>query len=167
MSRAQESSGYSIRFAEARDAGHIYRFICELAAYERESHKVKVTPAMIGAQLASPRPPFECLIAECNGLRVGCAIFFPNYSTWKGTAGMYLEDLYVEPSHRKGGVGKMLLQRLAAIAIERGYSRMDWSVLNWNESMHGFCRSLGAVPMEEWTTWRLDQPAMAALVMNQ
>lgn len=158
-----EKHAYTIRFAEPGDAEHIHRFICELAAYEREPHAVEVTPEVIETQLASLWPPFECLIAEQKGIAVGCAIFFQNYSTWKGSPGLYLEDLYVEPLHRKSGAGTMLLQQLAAIAVERGYSRMDWSVLNWNEPMHGFCRSLGAVPLEEWTTWRLDQSGIATL----
>lgn len=164
--QTKEVAAYTIRFAEPGDAKHIHRFICELAAYEREPDEVKITPAIIGTQLASSQPPFECLIAEYNGLRVGCAIFFQNYSTWKGSPGLYLEDLYVDPLHRKSGVGKMLLQRLAAIAMERGYGRMDWSVLNWNEPMHGFSRSLGAVKMEDWTVWRLDQSGIAALAAD-
>lgn len=163
----EEETTLTICFAEPEDAEQIYCFIAELAAYEHASHEVKVTPEIIRTQLASLWPPFECLIAKHDGMAVGCAIFVQNYSTWTGSPGMHLEDLYVDPLHRKSGVGRMLLQRLAAIALERGYGRMEWSVLDWNKPMHGFSQSLGAVKMEDWTTWRLDQPGIAALTPTE
>lgn len=157
-----------IRFAGPADAGQIHRFICELAAYEREPDAVEVDPPTLAAQLAEDPPPFECLIAEDRAADgpprpLGFALFFHNYSTWRGRRGLYLEDLFVPPALRGRGVGKALLLRLGAIAVERGCGRMEWSVLDWNTPAHGFYRALGATPMDEWTTWRLTGPALDAL----
>jgi len=157
-----------IRFAGPEDAGTIHRFICELADYEREPDAVEVDPPTLAAQLSEPRPPFECLIAErADGAgdaeAVGFALFFHNYSTWRGRRGLYLEDLFVPPSLRGHGIGKALLVRLGAIAVERGCGRMEWSVLDWNTPAHGFYRTIGAAPLDEWTTWRLTGEALATL----
>lgn len=154
-----------IRFATPDDAETIHRFVCELAAYEREPDAVEVDPPTLAAQLAAERPPFECLLAEQGPERrpVGFALFFHNYSTWRGRRGLYLEDLYVPPALRGRGIGKALLVRLAAIAVERGCARMEWSVLDWNTPAHGFYRSIGAHPMDAWTVWRLTGAPLAAL----
>jgi GNAT superfamily N-acetyltransferase len=93
---------------------------------------------------------------------VGCAVWFRSFSTWRGVPGIYLEDLFVRPAHRGSGLGKALLAELAAVCAERGYARLEWQVLDWNEPSIGFYRSLGAVPMEEWTTFRLDGEALTA-----
>lgn len=156
-----------IRFAGPADAETIHRFIVELATYEKEPDAVEIDPPGLAAQLAEPHPPFECLIAERSGPAgaepVGFALFFHNYSTWRGRRGLYLEDLYVPPALRGEGVGKALLARLGRIAVERGCGRMEWSVLDWNTPAHGFYRSIGASPMDGWTTWRLTGEALDAL----
>jgi len=152
-----------LRFAEPDDAPTLLRFIRELAEYEREPDAVEVDAPTLRAQLAEPAPPFECVLAELDGAPVGFALFFHNYSTWRGKRGVYLEDLWVTPSARQRGVGRALLARLAAIAVERDCARFEWSVLDWNELAIGFYRQLGARPNEGWTTWRVDGEALAAL----
>lgn len=152
-----------LRPAGPDDAATIHRLIVELATYEREPDAVVATPDSLRAQLASPRPPFECLLVEEDGAVVGFALYFQNYSTWRGRPGLYLEDLYVDPARRARGHGKRLLVRLAQIAVERGYARMEWNVLDWNEPALNFYRSLGAEPLSEWTVHRLTGPALLAL----
>lgn len=147
--------GLSIRFATSRDADVIVQFVRALAEYEREPEAVEVTPAVLRAQMESADPPFECLIAEQDGVAAGFALFFRSYSTWRGRPGMFLEDLFVTPGYRRTGIGRALLQRLVAISVERGYGRMEWSVLDWNTPAHDFYRSIGATPMDQWTIWRL------------
>ena len=152
--------GLSIRFATAQDAEVILGFIRGLAAYEREPDAVEVTAAILRAQMESVDPPFECLLAELDGAPAGFALFFRNYSTWRGRPGLFLEDLFVPERHRRNGIGRALLRRLAALAVERGYGRMEWSVLDWNKPAQDFYRSLGATPMDEWTIWRLSGDAV-------
>lgn len=152
-----------IRFATSADAPTVLAFIRELATYEREPDAVEVTVETLAAQMAEPSPPFECLLAEDDGVPVGFALFFHTYSTWRGRRGIHLEDLWVTPSARRRGVGRALLVRLAAVAVERGCARLEWSVLDWNELAHGFYRGLGARPLDEWTVWRLDGAALATL----
>ncbi len=147
--------GSSIRFATPRDADMIVQFVRALAEYEREPEAVEVTPEAMRAQMESADPPFECLIAEQDGVAAGFALFFRNYSTWRGRPGLFLEDLFVNPEYRRNGIGRALLQRLAAISVERGYGRMEWSVLDWNTPAHDFYRAIGAAPMDQWTIWRL------------
>jgi GNAT superfamily N-acetyltransferase len=162
-SRREGTMGLSIRFATARDAEIICGFVRGLAEYEREPEAVEVTPEMLRNQMDSDDPPFQCLIAEYDGAAAGFALFFRNYSTWRGRPGLFLEDLFVAPPHRRKGIGRALLRRLAAISVERGYGRMEWSVLDWNTPAHEFYRNLGARPMEQWTIWRLDGDAIADL----
>jgi GNAT superfamily N-acetyltransferase len=145
----------SIRRATASDAELILRFIRELAEYEREPNAVETTAETLRTQLASDRPPFECLIAEQGAEPVGFALFFQNYSTWRGRPGIWLEDLFVLPKHRGQGVGKALLVAVASIAKERNAGRLEWAVLDWNQPAVDFYRSLGAEPMSEWTIFRL------------
>jgi GNAT superfamily N-acetyltransferase len=152
--------GLSIRFATVRDAEVILHFIRELAAYEREPEAVEVTAAILRAQMESADPPFECLIAELEGAAAGFALFFRNYSTWRGRSGLFLEDLFVPERYRRRGIGRALLKRLAALSVDRGYGRMEWSVLDWNKPAQDFYRSLGATPMDEWTIWRLSADAL-------
>lgn len=152
-----------IRWATPDDAETLHRFISELAAYEKEPDAVEATPASIRAQLEMGQPPFECLVAEGADGPVGFALFFHNYSTWRGRRGLYLEDLYVTPLARGRGHGKALFVALARIAVERGCARMEWSVLDWNTPAIDFYRALGAFPMDGWTTFRLTGDALEGL----
>ncbi len=152
-----------IRFAEPTDAGTIYRFICELALYEKEPGAVKVTPEILETQLASAHPPFECLVAETDEGPVGFALFFQTYSTWRGCPGIHLEDLYVPSAHRGQGYGAALLRRLAAITEARGFARLEWAVLDWNTPAIDFYRACGARALEQWVTYRLDGVALGEL----
>ena len=152
-----------LRHAEPKDAGTIYAFIVELARYEREPDAVKTTSDILEQQLASKNPPFECIIAEVDNTPCGFALYFGNYSTWRGCAGIYLEDLFVKPEFRGRGIGRSLLQRLASLTVARGGERLEWSVLNWNQPAIDFYTTLGAIPMDEWTTWRLTDSALAGL----
>ena len=158
--------GVSIRFATARDAEVIVDFIRALAAYEREPDAVEVTADVLRAQIESADPPFECLIAELDGAAAGFALFFRNYSTWRGRPGLFLEDLFVLERHRRNGIGGALLKRLAALSVERGYGRMEWSVLDWNEPSINFYKAMGAVDMSEWTVQRLAGDALARLARS-
>lgn len=155
-----------IRPAQPSDVPTILGFVQELADYEREPHAVKATPEMIHASLFGPdraRPECEAVIGEIDGVPRGFALWFMNYSTWLGRWGLYLEDLYVQPSARGQGLGKALLVKLAGIAQSRGCGRMEWSVLDWNTPAIEFYKSLGAKPMSEWTVYRLDQEGIRSL----
>ncbi len=154
---------FSIRPADARDASIIHGFIVQLASYEREPDAVEVTVEELAQQLQEPSPPFECLLAERDGRAVGFALFFHNYSTWRGRKGLYLEDLFVPPEERGEGIGKALLIELARIAARRGCPRMEWAVLDWNEPAKDFYRALGASPLDEWTLFRLTDEALEQL----
>lgn len=146
----------TIRFATPQDAATILRFIQGLAAYEREPDAVAVTAAELAAQMLAPHPPFECLLAEYGADAVGFALFFRNYSTWRGKPGLYLEDLFVLEEYRGRGIAGALMRRLQEIIAERGWARMEWAVLNWNTPAQSFYREHGARPMAEWTLWRID-----------
>lgn len=156
----------AIRLAGPDDAEQVHAFIVALAEYEREPDAVACSAADLREQLASAAPPFECLLAERAGgdaVAVGFALFFHNYSTWRGKRGLYLEDLFVPPSERGRGVGKMLLSELARIAVARDCARMEWSVLAWNRPAIDFYRALGATAMDGWTVYRLTGDALDAL----
>jgi GNAT superfamily N-acetyltransferase len=155
----------SIRIARARpdQIGLIYSLIRELADYEKVLHEVEATEAGIAAALFSDNPRLFCDIAEWNGDGVGFAVWFPNFLTFSGRHGIYLEDLFVRPTYRGKGIGKALLAYLAKMCVENGWSRLQWSVLDWNAPSIAFYRSLGAVLMDEWTVCRLNGPALAAL----
>ncbi|MCP4869623.1 MAG: GNAT family N-acetyltransferase [Proteobacteria bacterium] len=153
----------TLRFARPADAARIHQLIVDLATYEREADQVEVTPEVLAAQIAQTPPLFECVMCDVDGESVGFALFFHNYSTWTGKRGLWLEDLYVEPSRRGEGHGRALLAELARIAVERDCARMEWPVLDWNEPTIGFYRSLGTVPMDEWTRWRLTGDSLKAL----
>jgi GNAT superfamily N-acetyltransferase len=153
-----------LRTAGPADAADIHRLIVDLAVYEREPNAVEVTVEQLEAQLAAERPPFECILAEDDdGAVVGFALYFHNYSTWRGRPGLYLEDLFVDPSRRGRGIGKQLLVRLAQIAVERGCARMDWAVLDWNAPAIAFYESLGARAVADWTIFRLTGPGLTNL----
>ena len=144
-----------IRPAEAKDIPLIVQLIRELAEYEKEPHQAVATDRDIRRDGFSVNPKFRVLIAEWGGGAAGFALFFYNYSTWMGRAGLYLEDLFVRPEFRGKGIGKSLLVRLAKIAVEEGCGRFEWQVLNWNTPALEFYRSLGARVMNEWSTMRV------------
>ncbi|MFO0959898.1 MAG: GNAT family N-acetyltransferase [Isosphaeraceae bacterium] len=155
----------SIRPAQPADVGIIAELILELARYEKLEHEAKATPEILLRHLFGPRPAAEALIAEYGGEPVGFALFFTNFSTFRGQAGIYLEDLFVRPQVRGNGIGKALLRRLAETAVERDCGRLEWAVLDWNAPAIGFYKSLGARPMDEWTVFRLDDDALKMLGM--
>jgi GNAT superfamily N-acetyltransferase len=154
-----------IRTATPTDVPLILDLIRELAEYEKEPQAAVATPEQLNEVLFGANPAVFGLIAEDDGSgeAVGFALWFRNFSTWRGTHGVYLEDLYVRPSARGGGHGKALLTELARICVRSGYSRMEWSVLDWNEPSIGFYKSLGAVPMDGWSVYRLTDSALAEL----
>ncbi|MEV5123117.1 GNAT family N-acetyltransferase [Streptomyces decoyicus] len=149
-----------IREATPDDVPVILAMIGELAAYERVPEAAQATEPQLEEALFGPQPAVFALIAEADGTPVGFALWFRNFSTWTGTHGVYLEDLYVRPEARGGGHGKALLAALAEICVARGYERFEWPVLNWNEPSIGFYRSVGAQPMDEWTVFRLTGEAL-------
>ncbi|MER7751233.1 GNAT family N-acetyltransferase [Kitasatospora sp. NPDC097643] len=153
-----------IRTAVPTDVPLINAMIRELAEYEKAPQEAVGTEAQLHEALFGAEPALFGLIAEddATGEPVGFAVWFRNYSTWRGTHGIYLEDLYVRPEARGGGHGKALLLELARIAVERGYSRVEWSVLDWNQPSIDFYKSLGAVAMDEWTVHRLTGDALTA-----
>ncbi|MHA7140581.1 GNAT family N-acetyltransferase [Arthrobacter sp. Sr33] len=153
----------TIRDARPADVATILELIHDLAIYEKEPDAVKNTPEQLHQALFGPMPSVFAHVAESDGVIQGFALWFLNYSTWEGVNGIYLEDLYVRPEARGEGHGKALLQNLARIAAERGYARVEWSVLNWNEPSINFYDSLGALPQDEWTTYRLTGPALTAV----
>ena len=153
----------TVRPAERRDVPLIAELIRRLAEYERLADQVTMTEEKLEHALFGPRPYAETLIAETAGAPVGFALFFHNFSTFLAQPGIYLEDLFVLPEHRGGGVGRALLQALARTAVERECGRMEWAVLDWNESAIGFYERLGATPNSEWTVYRLTGGSLRAL----
>jgi GNAT superfamily N-acetyltransferase len=149
-----------IRPAQESDVDRIHRLIIDLATYERAADQVHSTAGQLRDALFGPEPAAYALVAEAAGEVVGFALYFRNFSTWEGVHGIYLEDLYVAPEHRGGGLGKALLVALAEIAVQRGYARLEWAVLDWNEPSIEFYRALGAVPMDGWIVYRLAGPAL-------
>jgi GNAT superfamily N-acetyltransferase len=152
-----------IRPATPDDVPVIAELIRALADYERLAHEVVLDESLLRDHLFGARPYAEVVLAEHEGAVVGFALFFHNYSTFLGRPGIYLEDLFVRPEHRGAGHGKALLAHLAALAVERGCGRLEWSVLDWNEPSIAFYKSLGAAPMDEWTVYRLTGAALSAL----
>jgi GNAT superfamily N-acetyltransferase len=144
-----------IRPAGVGDVADLVAMIRALAEYERAADEVEVTPVQLTEALFGPAPAIFAHVAEHSGAVVGMAIWFVSFSTWTGHHGIYLEDLFVVPAARGLGVGRALLGALAAIAVARGYTRVEWSVLDWNEPAIGFYRHLGARPQEDWTVFRL------------
>ncbi|NHC13007.1 GNAT family N-acetyltransferase [Motilibacter deserti] len=151
----------AVRPARPEDVAAILGLIRELAEYERALHEVLATEEQITEALFGEAPRVHAHVAEHEGAVAGFALWFLNFSTWQGRHGIYLEDLYVRPEVRGHGYGKALLSTLAALCIERGYARLEWSCLDWNEPARGFYRSMGAEPMEEWTVHRLTGEALA------
>ncbi|MCG8507170.1 MAG: GNAT family N-acetyltransferase [Sphingomonadales bacterium] len=156
-------SDITIRPANEADVPLILRFIRELAIYEKLEHEVVATEDGLRTTLFGVKPAAEVLIASLRGEPVGFALFFSNFSTFLGQAGLYLEDLYVVPEARGKGAGLALLRELARIAIARGYGRLEWWVLDWNQPSIDFYKALGAEPMDDWTVYRLGGEAMQRL----
>ena len=152
----------TIRPAVEADAATILGFIRELAEFEREPQAVKSTVDDIRREGWGPDPVFEALMAELDGVPVGFALTFRNYSTWEGRSGLFVEDLYVQPHARKFGVGRMLLAAVAQRAVERGCKRVDLNVLNWNPA-RGFYDRIGFKQLEEWLPYRLSGADLEAL----
>ncbi|HSI20093.1 MAG TPA: GNAT family N-acetyltransferase [Sphingomonas sp.] len=153
----------TIREAVPGDVATILRFIRELAEFEREADKVVATETLLHEAMFGERPVAEAVIAERDDTPLGMALFFHNFSTWTGWKGLYLEDLYVTPEARGSGVGAALLRHLAGIALDRGCTRFEWSVLDWNERAIEFYRAMGAEAMTEWTVNRVSGDALAKL----
>lgn len=155
------NSSYSLRAAELRDVPAIAGLIAELAEFEGLSHMLQLTPEKLQPHLFGPKPVVEALVGECEGEVVAFALYFTNFSTFLAKPGLYLEDLYVRPAHRRSGLGKLLLTRLAQIAVERDYGRFEWSVLDWNEDAIRFYENMGASVLPEWRICRLTGEALA------
>lgn len=162
----RERQPVRIRLAKPLDADDLHRLICELAVHQGTTKPLPVTSKILRTQLESKDCPFECLIAESQNRVVGFALFFRTYSTWEGRPCLYLDDLYIDPARRGDGIGRMLLQRLAQIALERGYGRIDWVVLESNQSVSSFYRKLGATEIPEWHHWRLQHSNLHSLAME-
>lgn len=156
-----------IREAVKQDAECILGFIQELAEYEKLSHEVVATVSHIENTLFSSNPKAFCLIAQWEGKAAGMALYFYNYSTFNGKHGIYLEDLYVNPSYRGKKIGYSLLQKLAQIALDNDCARVEWSVLNWNTPAIDFYKSIGAGPMDEWSIFRLTGDALVKFGGNK
>ena len=157
-------SQIEIRAATPQDVPLILTFLNELATYEKLAHEVVATDADMHAALFGERPVIETVIASLNDQPVGYALFFPTFSTFLGKPGLYLEDLYVRPAARGFGVGRKLLEHLARLTVERGWGRLEWSVLDWNEPSIAFYKKMGARPMDEWTVFRLAGEKLISLV---
>jgi GNAT superfamily N-acetyltransferase len=150
----------SIRPIRPEDVPAVVGLVRELAEYERAAHEVRLTEEQLTAALFGDAPALFGHVAVDDGDVVGTALWFLNFSTWRGTHGVYLEDLYVRPGHRGRGFGKELLRTLAEVCVRRGYSRLEWSVLDWNTPSIEFYKAHGAVPMDEWTVFRLTDDAL-------
>lgn len=157
----------SIRVATRDDIGLIAQFIRALADYEKLLHEVRFDEAVLAEKLFGARPYAEVLIGEIDGSPEGFALFFHNFSTFEGKPGIYLEDLFVTPEARGSGLGTALLADLARLAVERDCARLDWSVLDWNEPSIGFYKALGAQALDEWTGFRLEGDALAAMAARR
>jgi GNAT superfamily N-acetyltransferase len=153
----------AIREARPGDAALVLRFVQELADYEREPDAVVATEAMLDEALFGATPRIFCDIAEWDGEPIGMALWFYNFSTWRGRHGIYLEDFYVTPAGRGRGAGRALMARLARRCVEQGLERMDWAVLRWNEPAIAVYERLGAFANDEWAMWRLTGEALEAL----
>ena len=160
-SPAGKAPPYTLRAAQPQDAPAIVGLITELAEFEQLAHLVQVTPQGLCEHLFGPRPVIECTVAEGGGAVQAFALYFTNFSTFLGQPGLYLEDLYVKPAWRGQGLGGALLRHLAALAVERGCGRFEWSVLDWNANAIAVYEGMGATVMPEWRICRLSGEALA------
>jgi GNAT superfamily N-acetyltransferase len=157
------SGAVRIRAAESRDVPRLLSLIVELATYERAAEHVVGSERLLHDALFGADPSAEAVVAELDGTTVGFAMFFRTFSTWLCRPGLWLEDLYVLPQHRRGGVGRALLAHVAGVAVERGCGRLEWAALNWNEPALRFYDSIGATRLDEWQTLRLDGAALRSV----
>ena len=151
----------TVRAARPPDASLIYSLVRELADYERLAHEVESTEEQIAAALFAPQPRLFCDIAEWDGEAVGFALWFLNFSTFRGRHGLYLEDLFVRPALRGKGIGKALMQQLARHCVDKGLARFEWTVLDWNKPSIEFYRSIGANLLDDWRVCRMSGEALA------
>jgi GNAT superfamily N-acetyltransferase len=157
----------SVRPVEPADVPAVVGLVRELAEYEESAHEVRLTEDRLTAALFGDSPAlFGHVALGPDGEVVGTALWFLNFSTWRGTHGVYLEDLYVQPRHRGTGLGRELLRTLAAVCVERGYDRLEWSVLDWNTPSIEFYRAAGATPMDGWTVFRLTDDALTGFAAD-
>ena len=156
-----------LRRAQSGDAGDIIAFIRELADYENLTHEVVASEQALQTALFGESPAAEVIIADYAGEPAGFALFFTTFSTFLGQPGIWLEDLFVRPARRGAGIGRALLAEIAQIACDRGFGRLEWSVLDWNEPAIGFYRRMGAAAMDEWTTYRVTGDELAALARSK
>ncbi len=157
------ATAISIRSARPEDVPLVVELIRALAVYEKLEDECAPDAGALARHLFGERPYAEVLVASCDGVPAGFALFFPNYSTFLTKPGIYLEDLFVKPEYRGLGVGRALLSHLAALAVERGCGRLEWAVLTWNDPAIGFYERLGARRMEEWRVYRLTGAALEAV----
>ncbi len=157
-----EPKAFTLRAAELRDVAPIVQLIRELAEFERLTHLLQVTPEKLRPHLFGEKPAAEAMVADVQGQVVAFALYFTNFSTFLAQPGLYLEDLFVQPAHRGSGIGEALLTRLAALAVERGYGRFEWSVLDWNENAIRFYQRMGATMMPDWRICRIAGDALKA-----
>jgi GNAT superfamily N-acetyltransferase len=156
------SASPHIRPAEPGDVELIFSLIVELAEYERAREQVTGSPQLLADALFGPEPVAEALIAELDGQPVGFALFYTTFSTWEARPGLWLEDIYVPHEHRRGGIGQALIAAVAATAVSRGFTRLEWAALHWNEPALAFYRKLGARRLDDWVLHRLEADALAA-----
>jgi len=154
------SARVAVREAKPGDVALIHSLIVELAEYERAPEQVTGTPELLAQALFGPHPSAEALIAERDGDPAGFALFHGTFSTWECRPGLWLEDLYVPPRHRRGGVGRVLLSHLARLAVARGCARLEWNALDWNDPALSFYEQIGARRLSEWELHRLDGEAL-------
>lgn len=151
----------TVRPVTPADVPAVVRLVRELAAYERAEHEAGMTGQQLHEALFGPAPALFGHVAEAgDGTVAGFALWFLNFSTWRGTHGVHLEDLYVVPEHRGSGLGRELLRTLAGLCVQRGYSRLEWTVLDWNAPSIAFYRAAGAQPLDGWTVFRLSDEAL-------
>ncbi len=156
----------TIRTATEDDVGVLFDLICELATYEKLRDEVRGTPEILRESLFVRRDA-EALIVEVDGEAVGSAIFYTTFSTFECRSGIWLEDVYVRPAHRHGGIGLRIMEHLAALALERGHVRLEWVALDWNEPALNFYTKLGAARLDDWLIHRLEVPGMRTLAAGE
>lgn len=157
----------SVRRITPDDVPAVVGLVRELAEYEKARHEARMTEDQLSAALFGDSRALFGHVAVADGQVVGMALWFLNFSTWRGTHGIYLEDLYVQPQHRGSGLGRELLRTLADVCVQRGYDRLEWSVLDWNTPSIDFYRAAGAVPMDEWTVFRLTDEALTTFAADR
>ena len=158
----------SVRPIRPEDVPAVVALVRELAEYEKAAHEARMTGEQLTAALFGDSPKlFGHVAADDDGAVVGMALWFLNFSTWRGTHGFYLEDLYVQPGHRGTGLGRELLRTLAEVCVQHGYERLEWSVLDWNTPSIDFYQAAGAVPMDEWTVFRLTDDALSRFAADR